>query len=182
MTRKPGPGRDRGAAAVEFALVVPVLLLLVFGIIDYGLYFANTLGARSGVREAARQGVVEGFDTITCASPVKRSSGPAATMRKVACLAVSQTSAAAGETYARATFQNSAPPGGWSQGDTLLVCIVVSNKGVTGYTPLPGGGNTQTALRMRIEQDDYTPRPSGTGLASTDASTTTPPGGWSWCT
>ena len=66
MTRKPGPGRDSGAAALEFALVVPVLLILVFGIIDYGLYFANSLGARSGVREAARQGVVENYDAGDC--------------------------------------------------------------------------------------------------------------------
>jgi Flp pilus assembly protein TadG len=44
--------RDRGAAAVEFALVVPVLLLIVFGIIDFG----RLLNAQLQVSEAAREG------------------------------------------------------------------------------------------------------------------------------
>jgi len=49
--------REDGAAAVEFALVVPFLLLLVFGIISYGymLSFRQALsqGAAEGVRAAA---------------------------------------------------------------------------------------------------------------------------------
>ena len=53
-----GPRRDSGATAVEFALVAPILLLLVFGIIEYGLWFSDSLATRQGVREAARQGVV----------------------------------------------------------------------------------------------------------------------------
>ena len=43
---------DRGASAVEFALVVPFFVLLVFGIIQYGWYFyvAETAsGAASNV-------------------------------------------------------------------------------------------------------------------------------------
>ena len=48
---------DDGAAAVEFALVVPLLLLLVFGIISYGfmLSFRQTLSqaATEGARAAA---------------------------------------------------------------------------------------------------------------------------------
>jgi hypothetical protein len=43
---------DRGAAAVEFALVVPVLLIVVFGIIDFG----RMLNAQLQVSEAAREG------------------------------------------------------------------------------------------------------------------------------
>jgi TadE-like protein len=43
---------DRGAAAVEFALVVPVLLIVVFGIIDFG----RMLSAQLQVSEAAREG------------------------------------------------------------------------------------------------------------------------------
>ena len=178
MTRKPAPGRDSGAAALEFALVVPVLLILVFGIIDYGLYFSNTLGARSGVREAARQGVVENFAAGDCSSSsVNSSSGPA-NMRKLACLAVTETGATAGETYAMATFQDD-PPGGWSQGDMLVVCVVVTNKGVTGYSPLPGGGTTQTALRMRVEQDSVAPSRAVPGWRAQHHGS--PPGGWSWC-
>lgn len=54
------PGRDDGAAAVEFALVLPILLLVVFGIIDFGrawnMQLALTQGAREGVRVSALGG------------------------------------------------------------------------------------------------------------------------------
>jgi len=45
---------ERGNAMVEFAIVLPLLLILVFGIIDFGraLYTANNLTA--AVREGAR--------------------------------------------------------------------------------------------------------------------------------
>jgi Flp pilus assembly protein TadG len=45
--------RDRGTAVVEFALVLPVLLLIVFGIIDFG----RALNAQITLTEAAREGV-----------------------------------------------------------------------------------------------------------------------------
>jgi Flp pilus assembly protein TadG len=44
---------DRGAAAVEFALCLPLLLLLVFGIIDFG----RALNAQLTLTQAAREGV-----------------------------------------------------------------------------------------------------------------------------
>ncbi len=48
---------DRGAAAVEFALVLPLLLLLIFGIVDFGrawnMQLALTQAAREGVRSVA---------------------------------------------------------------------------------------------------------------------------------
>lgn len=55
-------GGDRGAAAVEFALVMPLLLLVVFGIVDFGraynMQIALTSAAREGVRVAALGGSV----------------------------------------------------------------------------------------------------------------------------
>lgn len=55
VVRRPG---QRGAVAVEFALVVPLLLLLVFGMIQYGFYFWSLQGGSSAAREAARRAAV----------------------------------------------------------------------------------------------------------------------------
>ena len=56
---------ERGAAAVEFALVLPILLVLAFGIIDFGrlLYTYNNL--TSAVREGARFASVQTQAKIT---------------------------------------------------------------------------------------------------------------------
>ena len=43
---------ERGAAAVEMALVLPILLFLVFGIVDFG----RLLNAQITLTEAAREG------------------------------------------------------------------------------------------------------------------------------
>jgi len=50
--------REDGAAMVEMAIVLPVFLLLVFGVIDFGrlLFTANSMA--SAVREGARQAAV----------------------------------------------------------------------------------------------------------------------------
>jgi len=53
VTRKLRRWRDRGAAAVEFALVVPVLIVLIFGSIEFGL----AVQARTMIENAAREGV-----------------------------------------------------------------------------------------------------------------------------
>ncbi len=49
----------RGVAAVEFALVLPVFLLLLLGMMDYSWYFfielATTNAAREGARAATTQ-------------------------------------------------------------------------------------------------------------------------------
>jgi len=55
MNWRPSSGRkarDRGATAVEFALVLPLLLLLVCGIIDFG----RALNAQITLTQAAREG------------------------------------------------------------------------------------------------------------------------------
>jgi Flp pilus assembly protein TadG len=48
------PRSERGAAAVEFALVMPLLFLLVFGIIEFGFIFNKELGVTHSAREGAR--------------------------------------------------------------------------------------------------------------------------------
>jgi Flp pilus assembly pilin Flp len=53
----PDRGED-GAAAVEFALLLPLLVLLLFGIIEFGFAFSTRIQATNAAREAARQAVV----------------------------------------------------------------------------------------------------------------------------
>ena len=51
---KRGICAERGAVAVEFALILPVLLLLVFGIIDFGHAWFMKHAAQNSCREGAR--------------------------------------------------------------------------------------------------------------------------------
>src|SRR5258708_10347940 len=44
--------RDRGSVAVEFALLLPVLVLLIFGVIDFG----RAINAQITLTQAAREG------------------------------------------------------------------------------------------------------------------------------
>ena len=48
--------RRRGSAQVEFALLLPVLMMFVYGIMEYGWMFFN----RTVVQEAGRQGCRHG--------------------------------------------------------------------------------------------------------------------------
>jgi len=50
--------RQRGAAAVEFALVLPLLLTLVMGTIDWGWFFYIDQLCTNAAREGARAGSV----------------------------------------------------------------------------------------------------------------------------
>ena len=49
--------KNSGASAVEFALIVPVVLLLLFLIIEYGWYFTNKIVLMNAVSTAARSAV-----------------------------------------------------------------------------------------------------------------------------
>jgi Flp pilus assembly protein TadG len=46
---------QHGAAAVEFALIAPIFILLVFGLIQYGWYFYAMQSGTSAVGEATRR-------------------------------------------------------------------------------------------------------------------------------
>lgn len=52
----------RGAAALEFALVLPLLALLVLGGLDWGYYFFAEQVVVNAAREGARAGSLEAVD------------------------------------------------------------------------------------------------------------------------
>src|ERR1700712_5341400 len=53
----------RGATAVEFALILPVFLALVFGIVVFGSYLAMVHGVQQLAAEAARSSIAGMTDT-----------------------------------------------------------------------------------------------------------------------
>ncbi|MGN6415505.1 TadE/TadG family type IV pilus assembly protein [Flexivirga sp.] len=52
--RKPVARRERGASLVEFALVLPLFLLLVGGMVDFGRAFYTEVMLTNAAREGAR--------------------------------------------------------------------------------------------------------------------------------
>ena len=54
--------REKGQSAVEFALVLPILLLIVCGLLDVGWLFYNQLSVDNAGREGARVGCVNAQD------------------------------------------------------------------------------------------------------------------------
>ena len=68
----PGRGRHRGAGMVEFALVAPLVLLVVFGLIDLG----RAVEANTTIAEAARQGARQAIaDALASDSPFSAYNG-----------------------------------------------------------------------------------------------------------
>jgi Flp pilus assembly protein TadG len=76
-----GRNRSRGQALLEFALVLPIFLLIVFGIIDIGRYVYLTNAFNEGAREGARYGSVEQWQ-YDCPASV-----PVASQTRFACTA-----------------------------------------------------------------------------------------------
>lgn len=54
---------ESGQAAVEFALLLPILLLLLSGIMNFGWIFGNQLLANNASREAARYTAIHYYDS-----------------------------------------------------------------------------------------------------------------------
>ena len=151
--------REDGAAAVEFALLVSLFVMLLFGIIDYGLYFNDSISTRQGVREAARQGVVSTWSTAsTCTT--------GDSLVRVKCQAKKNVSALHGVTTAKVYVQD----GTWAKGKALVVCAKVTGSAVIGLVPTPS--ETRSRVEMAIEN---------ASVAPTGVMTTADSGDWSWC-
>lgn len=55
----------RGASAVEFALLLPFLLMIVFGIIEFGFIFNTQISLTQAVREGVRVEALETGDGVS---------------------------------------------------------------------------------------------------------------------
>jgi Flp pilus assembly protein TadG len=83
--------KDQGQAMVEFAMILPILLLLVLGIIQFGILFNNHLTLTDAVRAGARQAAVSRTLPNPAGSATNRVRSAAATSLDDADLEVSVT-------------------------------------------------------------------------------------------
>ena len=160
--------RDAGATLVEFAIIVPVFVLLVMASIDFVVILTNYSGLRNGAREGARAGIVGDWGTDTSCALV--GAAPNATTHALMCRIKQRTSLDAADTRVKIDWT-----GTYSPGSPLLVCAQYPMKSMTGVgAPFLGGRVLQTKVEMRIETIDI-------NLVKA-AETALPGKSWTWCT
>ena len=148
--------RERGAEAVEFALVVPILLTLVFGIVDFGYMINRDTMINNATREGARLGALDPVtndieckvrDSLTTVEPdvlpaVSANCRPTGTKITVTITCRKPDNSAC------STFAADAASGG-----TVIVKVDYQLSWITpvGGTIYPGGMTLSKTTEMRIE-------------------------------
>ena len=117
--------QERGAAAVEFALVSLILMTLVGVVFQFAIYLWAFQAASNGAREGARAWAVNPCATAANQAKVTTAVAPAARTSSVSAAAV-LTTKGAGNTEA-----------GWEPGDTVTVTVKMKAKAL-GFNLVPG--------------------------------------------
>ena len=161
---------QRGAAAVEFGLVSPLVFAIMFGTLSYGLWFNDSLNLRQGLREASRQGVVANYGATPTCGVIYGGPAPSANLNALVCEAKREIHANTGKTYIKVVL-----PDGWVRGKELVVCGMVHAKNIPGIVPLPDDRMIRSVSRMSIEV-------TAPGQVETGGAELLPTGSsWSWC-
>jgi Flp pilus assembly protein TadG len=129
---------EQGAAAIEFALVMPILFLVVFGIIAYGVWFAQDLALSNSARQAARYGVV---DNRTCADMITEARSSASTLamdgNSPAMTVTVTVTHADGSTTSPCSSGTVQPCKGSKLGDNVNVSMVYPVEKIVPLVPVP---------------------------------------------
>jgi Flp pilus assembly protein TadG len=157
---------------VEAALILPVLLLLLFGAIEFGLAVNDYQSIRQGVREGARNAVVADYGSSTSCGINGSASGAASDMKQVICTTKEQAGLG-DDLRVKVTYV----PGTGNDGDygRVKVCATRPAQSVTGIiAPFLSSVDLQSEIVMRAEKT--------LSLSATPAAETDPSGdNWSWC-
>jgi hypothetical protein len=171
---------ERGSALVELAFAIPILLLLVFGTIEFGVAFNDNIALRQGVREAARQGAVGNFGpAFTTGGPCHLTGATTAStnIKDLMCLAKNRIGLDTTKVRVKVLSGTSdfSGAGTFSKADSIIVCAQFPLNAITGmFASVFGDTNLRTKTSMRIELSDI--------IATPGEETALPGGDWSWCT
>jgi hypothetical protein len=175
-----GSLRERGAALIELAIVLPLLVLIVFGVVEFGVVYNDYISIRDGVRQAAREGSVGNFGpAATTGAPcyLTGAAGASDNIKSLMCLTKAEIGLDSSKV--RVKVLSGAPAftgtGTFAKNDSLIVCAQYPVDSITGVIgTFIDGRALQTRTAFRIEKSDIT----------ATAGEETPPAGrdWSWCT
>jgi Flp pilus assembly protein TadG len=169
---------ERGAALVELAIILPIFVVLVFGLLEFGITYNSYIALRQGTREAARQGAVGNFGSTTTCSLTGLTGSPTTDVQKLMCLAKSQTGLSFANTRVKVLSGNAdfTTAGTFTKGDSLIVCTEYPvDAAAKIVSPLLGGAILKTKTSMRIETN-YSVTETGGQESALGG------GDWSWCT
>ena len=131
VMRRQGRARHHGQALVEFAMIIPIFIVLLFGIIDLARFVYSTNSLNEVSREAARAGSVAlrpdactGLSRSDCVRIVARDRLVAVHVDTTDVSVVCQRKNAAGELPAATTTDNCG--GSWLANDLMRVRITRS--------------------------------------------------------
>jgi len=142
---------QRGATLVEFAFVLPVFILFLFAIIDFGWLFTQFLDVKQGAREGARLAIVNDCPGITNARDCGQS-------------IVNKICARTGDLADKDTTVRLEVPG--NEDFTAEVTVEYPAKSLTGMMAVFINNRTLTAtVRMRREKESVW-EPNGPGFPS----------------
>lgn len=186
-TAGPPPPSQAGSVLVEMAFVLPVLVTLVFGVIDFGNVFNNMQAVRHGVRQGARAGAAAtNFGTAPTCTPAGLTGSPSPDVQEIMCMTKDAiglggtSSARVKVLFATPDLTAEVPSGGYTTGNALIVCAEAPISSLTGlFAPFLNGKFMKSKASIRIENN----QPTGDMQTEADGAEAPPSGGdWSWCT
>lgn len=133
---------------VEMAFVAPLLLLLLVGIIDFGMVFNDTISMRQGARDGARSAVVSTVGTDSTCSLTGFSGVDGSDTDRLFCLIKDRTGLADSATRVKVDFEGSS----FTAGKSLSVCVMTPIASLTGVTAPFLSGAFKTEVQMRVEK------------------------------
>lgn len=165
-------GAESGAAALEFAIILPLLVVIIFGIVDFGFLLYQNQSMRYSTQQSARMMSVASFgsDSSCPLSPAPAS----VVMARVMC----QTKTLSG-LKGRSTFRVAVViQGTYVKGNSAVLCTEYPQSAVSGFSSgvvgVVFGKVWKSKAVFRIESASKTD-------TLTSASETPLSGSWSWC-
>ena len=139
---------ELGTAVAELALVVPIFLVLVMGIIDFGMIANEKIGLTGGVREASWNSSRAIFGSACPANYLTYTTAPTAETQKVMCMVKLRSGIPVANIRVKVRLVNLASTGTagtYTTGNAIMVCAMSKVNSTTKFFAALLNGKLQKA-------------------------------------